>query len=82
MRQKCVCCVVRNTPPSHFVMSVRSTILLNVLTPTLVGPCLLSTIQMTLGVVVFTALALLCNVLCRDHVKSNVVHLGGFSMRG
>ena len=39
MRQKCVCCVVRSTtPPSQFVMSVRSTIVLSVLTPTLVGP--------------------------------------------
>ena len=40
MRQKCVCCVVRSTPPSQFVMSVRNTIVLNVLTPTLVGPML------------------------------------------
>ena len=40
MRQKCVCCVARSDPPSQFVMSVRSTIVLNVLTPTLVGPML------------------------------------------
>ena len=40
MRQKCVCCVVKSTPPSQFVMSVRSTIVLNVLTPTLVGAML------------------------------------------
>ena len=40
MRQKCVCCVARSAPPSQFVMSVRSTIVLNVLTPTLVGPML------------------------------------------
>ena len=40
MRQKCVCCVVRSAPPSQFVMSVRSTIVLNVLTPTLVGQML------------------------------------------
>ena len=40
MRQKCVCCVARNAPPSEFVMSVRSTIVLNVLTPILVGPML------------------------------------------
>ena len=40
MRQKCVCCVVRSAPPSQFVMSVRSTIVLNVLTPTLVGAML------------------------------------------
>ena len=33
MRQKCVCCVVRSIPPSQFVV-------LNVLTPTLVGPML------------------------------------------
>ena len=32
----CVCLF----PPSQFVMSVRSTIVLNVLTPTLVGPML------------------------------------------
>ena len=37
---ECVCCVVRSTPPSQFVMSVRSTIVLNVLTPTLVGAML------------------------------------------
>ena len=35
-----VCCVARSAPPSQFVMSVRSTIVLNVLTPTLVGPML------------------------------------------
>ena len=40
MRQKCVSCVARSAPPSQFVMSVRSTIVLNVLTPTLVGPML------------------------------------------
>ena len=40
MRQKCVCCVVRSAPSSQFVMSVRSTIVLNVLTPTLVGAML------------------------------------------
>ena len=37
MREKCVCCVVTSAPPSQFVLSVRSTIVLNVLTPTLVG---------------------------------------------
>ena len=40
MRQKCVCCVVRNAPLLQFVMSERSTIVLNILTPTLVGPIL------------------------------------------
>ena len=40
MRQKCVCCVANGAPPSQFVMSVRSTIVMNVLTPTLVGPML------------------------------------------
>ena len=40
MREKCVCCVATSAPPSQFVMSVRSTIVLNVLTPTLVGPML------------------------------------------
>ena len=40
MRQKCVCCVARSAPPLQFVMSVRSTIVLNVLTATLVGPML------------------------------------------
>ena len=40
MRQKCVCCVARSAPLSQFVMSVRSTIVLNVLTPRLVGPML------------------------------------------
>ena len=37
MRQKCVRCVVTSAPRSQFVVSVRSTIVLNVLTPTLVG---------------------------------------------
>ena len=36
----CVCCVVRSAPPSQFVMSVKSTTILNVLTPTLVGAML------------------------------------------
>ena len=36
----CVCCVARSAPTLRFVMSVRSTIVLNVLTPTLVGPML------------------------------------------
>ena len=40
MRRKCVFCVAKGTPPSQFVMSVRSTIVMNVLTPTLVGPML------------------------------------------
>ena len=40
MRHKCVCCVANGAPPSQFVMSVRSTIVMNVLTPTLVGPML------------------------------------------
>ena len=40
MRQQCVCCVLRSAPPSQFVMSVRSTIVLNVLTPKLVGAML------------------------------------------
>ena len=40
MREKCACCVVRSVPPSQFVVSVKSTIVLNVSTPTLVGPML------------------------------------------
>ena len=40
MRQKCVCCVAKGAPPSQFVKSVRSTIVLNVLTTALVGPML------------------------------------------
>ena len=36
---------------------------------------------MTVGVVEFTAIALLCNVLCREGVQCNVVYLQGFSMR-
>ena len=40
MGQKCVCCVVRSGPPSQFVVSVKSTVVLNVLAPTLVGPML------------------------------------------
>ena len=82
MRQKCVCCGATSAPPSQFVMSARSTIVLNVLTPMWDQCCLLSTIQMTVGVVEFTAIALLCNMLCREGVQCNVVYLGGFSMRG
>ena len=37
---------------------------------------------MTFGVIEFTAIALLCKVLCREGVQSNVVYLGGFYMRG
>ena len=44
--------------------------------------CLLSTIQMTFGVVDFIAIAFLCNVICREGVQSNMVYSGGFSMRG
>ena len=44
--------------------------------------CLSSAIQMTFAVVEITAISLLCNVLCREGVRSNVVYLGGFSMRG
>ena len=40
MGRKCVCCVANGAPPSQFVMSVRSTSVMNVLTPTLVGPML------------------------------------------
>ena len=36
MRQ-CVRCVVTSAPPSQFMVSVRDTIVVNVLTPTLVG---------------------------------------------
>ena len=85
MRQKCVCCVAKGAPPSQFVMSVRSTIVLNVLTPTLVGPILFvkyNTDDMTVGVAEFTGIALLCNMLCREGVQCNRVYLGGFSMRG
>ena len=38
MWQKFVCSVVRSVPPSQFVVSVKSTIVLNSLTSTLVGP--------------------------------------------
>ena len=40
MRQNCVRCVVKSVPPSQFVVSVKSTIVLCVLTPTLVGTML------------------------------------------
>ena len=40
MRQNCACCVVKSVPPSQFVVSVKSTIVLNVLTRTLVGTML------------------------------------------
>ena len=40
MRQEGVCRVVRSAPPSQSVMGVRSTIVLDVLTPTLVGAML------------------------------------------
>ena len=35
-----MCCVVRSVPPPQFVVSVKSTIVPNVLTPTLVRPML------------------------------------------
>ena len=83
MRRKCVFCVAKGAPPSQFVMSVRSTIVMNVLTPTLWDQCcLLITLQMTVAVVEVTAIALFCNVLCREGVQCNVVYLGGFSMGG
>ena len=67
MRQKCVCCVARSAPPSQLWDQC----------------CLLSTIRMTVaGVAEFTAIALLCNVLCREGVQCKVVYLGGFFMRG
>ena len=37
MRQRCVLCVAKCAPPSQFVVSARSIVVLNVLTPTLVG---------------------------------------------
>ena len=40
MRQKYVCCVAKSAPPLQLVMGVRSSIVLSVLTPTLVGPML------------------------------------------
>ena len=36
MRQRCGLCVAKSSPPSQFVVSARSIILLNVLTPTVV----------------------------------------------
>ena len=53
MRHKCVRCVVTRAPPSQFVVSVRSTIVLNVLTPTLVGTILFVKHNVTFGVVEF-----------------------------
>ena len=38
--------------------------------------CLLSTIQMTVGVAEFTDIALFCNVLCREGAQSIMVYLG------
>ena len=77
-----MCCVAERNPPSQLVMSVRSTIVLNVLTPTWDQCGLLSTIQMTVGVAEFKDIALLCNVHCGEGVQCNMVYLGGFSMRG
>ena len=84
MRKKCVCCVARSAPPSQLVMSVRSTIVLNVLTPTLVGPMMFVTYNTddSWSCWSCTNIALLCNVLCRAGVQCNVGYLGGFSMRG
>ena len=87
LRHPCIfggpCCVARSAPPLQFVMSVRSTIVLNVLTPTLVGPMLFVKYNtVTIGVAEFTDIALLCHMLCREGVQCNVVYLGGFSMRG
>ena len=83
MRQKCVCCVARSAPPLQFVMSVSSTIVLNALTPTLVGPMLFVKYNTNDSwSAEFIDIALLCNMLCREGVQCNVVYLGGFSMRG
>ena len=40
MREKCVCCVARSIPPSQFVLSVKSAVVMKVLTRTFVGPML------------------------------------------
>ena len=40
-RQTCVLCIVKSAPPLQFVVSARSIIVLNVLTPTLVEIILL-----------------------------------------
>ena len=40
MRQKCGCGVAKSAPLSRLVISGNGTIVLNVLTPTLVGPML------------------------------------------
>ena len=46
------------------------------------GTNVVCSVQMTVGVVEFTAIALLCNVRCREGVQCNVVYSGGLSMRG
>ena len=80
MRQMCVCCVARSAPPSQFVMSVRSTIVLNVLTPTLVGPMLFVKYNtVTIGVAEFTDIALFCNVLLQGRCAVHHGLFGGSS---
>ena len=57
--------------------------MLNVLTPIIVGPMLFVKCNTNdIWSVEFTTIALLCNVLRREGVQSNVVYLGDFSMRG
>ena len=46
------------------------------------GSNVVGEVQVTVGVLEFTAIALLCNVLCREGVQCNVVYSGGLSMRG
>ena len=73
MRYKCVRCVATSAPLPQFVMSVRSTIVANALTPTLAGIYrLLITFWVTFCVVQFSCSGL-CNVLCREGVRSNAV---------
>ena len=75
--EACALCVT-SAPPSQFVMSVRSTIVVNVLT-TIVGGMILFFNHITSDILCCSILVFwLCNVLCREGLRSNAVYFGDF----
>ena len=78
----CVCYAVRSAPPSQFGVSAKSIIVKNVRMPTLVGNKLfIGNASWTHVDVEFSYLDL-CNVLCREALRSTLVDLGGSSGGG
>ena len=74
MRQRCVLFVVRNTPPSQFVVIASSNIVQNALTHKLVViRCLLDTYHALILNLADSPHAI---VLCREGMRSTLVYLG------